>query len=53
MTCPYINTLERECGREATHDGFCDLHRALSLIDSLDSVDDLFTLLDLVESRRK
>lgn len=34
MTCPYINTLERECGREATHDGFCGLHSVLHAFET-------------------
>jgi hypothetical protein len=44
--CPYITSLDRPCGREVTHNDYCELHLALSAIDSLDSVDDLFKLLE-------
>lgn len=35
MTCPYINTLERECGREMTIGGYCDTHFVCVQLDHL------------------
>lgn len=29
MTCPYITSLERECGRTSTHSRFCAFHAVL------------------------
>jgi hypothetical protein len=46
VTCPYITSLDRPCGRDATHNDYCGLHLALSAIDSLDSVEDLFHVLE-------
>lgn len=36
MTCRYINSLDRECGREATSGEHCDLHAVLSQLDAYD-----------------
>jgi hypothetical protein len=30
MTCPYITTLERACGRASTHGDFCRFHSVLN-----------------------
>lgn len=33
MTCPYINSLKRACGRASTHGPFCGLHYILHTIE--------------------
>lgn len=34
MTCAYINSLDRECGRESAS-GFCEFHAALDQLDHM------------------
>lgn len=34
MTCPYITSLDRECGRESAS-GFCEFHAYLDQLDHL------------------
>lgn len=36
MTCVYVTSLDRECGREATSGEHCDFHAVLAQLDDFD-----------------
>lgn len=36
MTCKYVTSLDRECGREATTGEHCDFHAVLAQLDDFD-----------------
>jgi len=36
VTCGYLTSLDRECGREATNGEHCDLHAVLAQLDAYD-----------------
>lgn len=34
MTCPYVTSLDRPCGRDSTHDEYCGFHAVLVAFES-------------------
>jgi hypothetical protein len=41
MTCRYVNSLERECGRPVGNHGMCDFHAVLDAFEGQWALDDV------------
>lgn len=41
MTCPYVNSLKRACGRPVGSHGLCDFHAVLDAFEGQWALDDL------------
>ena len=46
--CPYVTSLDRECGRPATGGLYCDFHAVLAQLDAFDPCNPVWPLVDRI-----